>query len=72
MAEKHEANPSRPNNSEFRQCVEVGSASSWTAFNLDLFGVLYEKDTYDELPNVVYESDVTEYDQKLERRNAYR
>ena len=69
MAEKHESEPIVQKNSEFRKRVEVGSASSWSAFNIDLFGVLNEKNTYEELPLTVYEHCLM--DEILLKRNAH-
>jgi len=68
MAEEHESNPSLRKSSDFRKRVEVGSASSWTAFNLKLFWAIYENDDYDELPPAVYEYGVM--DPVLQQRNA--
>lgn len=68
MAEKHESNPSLRNNGEFRHRVEVGSASSWTAFSLEVFRAVYEKDNYEKLPAAVYEHNAT--DAILEQRNT--
>jgi hypothetical protein len=68
MAEKHESNPSLQTSGDFRKRVEVGSASSWTAFNLKLFRAIYEKDDYDELPPAVYEYGVM--DPVLQQRNT--
>jgi hypothetical protein len=53
MAEKHEAHPSRENKGAFRKVVQLGSASSWTAFNLDLFQVDFDQYAYSHLPEVV-------------------
>jgi hypothetical protein len=53
VAEKHEARPTRDNKTAFRKVVQLGSASSWTAFNLDLFQVHFDQHTYSNLPDVV-------------------
>lgn len=50
MAEKHESNPSLRKSGEFCKRVEVGSASSWSTFNLKLFRAIYDKEGHDELP----------------------
>ena len=50
MAEKHEKTPTQAKTSEFRRIIELGSASSWNVFERKLFGVLFEKDQYDEIP----------------------
>jgi len=54
MAEKHNKNPTalKPS-SHFRKTITLGSASSWNAFELDLFHVKYEVDKYSDLESVV-------------------
>lgn len=65
MAEKHEKTPASKREKMFRQVVKLGSASSWTKFNLDTFQVDYERDS-DPLPPEVYECAAKEKDQRFE------
>lgn len=68
MAEKHESQPSVQKLGEFRKRVDVGSASAWEAFNISLFGAVFEKNDYEELPSVIFEYCAT--DAVLQERNT--
>ena len=68
MAEEHENRPSLQKTKKYRQVVELGSASAWDKFYLDLFHVdFYQKD-YDQLPHEVNECAANEEDSELETR----
>ena len=68
MAEEHEKRPSLKKEKEYRQVVELGSASSWDKFELDLFRVKYEKNKHDPLPDEINECAANEKDSELETR----
>lgn len=55
MAKKRETCPSPRTQTEFRETIEIGSASSWRKFNLELFGVEYKRHEYDSLPDEAQE-----------------
>ena len=55
MAEKHENNPSTIRTSKYRKTIDLRSASGWTKWNLDLFNVKFEKDTYIDLGSYLAE-----------------
>jgi hypothetical protein len=55
MAKKRETYHSPRMLTEFRETIEIGSASSWRKFNLELFGVQYKRHEYDSLPEEAQE-----------------
>jgi len=52
MAAKQEARPSNVQR-DIRTSTTLGSASHWAVHELDLFHVRFEKDKFDELPDIV-------------------
>ena len=49
MAEKHENDPSTTRRRKYRNTIDLRSASGWTKWNLKLFNVNFEKDSYSNL-----------------------
>ena len=70
MAEEHE-NRLSLGTKKYRHVVTLGSASSWTKFNLELFRVEYKKNIYDPLPSEVEECAANEKDSLLETSMLY-
>jgi hypothetical protein len=55
MSKKHN-NPTAPKHrTRFRKVVDLGSASAWDTFNLDLFHVDFRYDEFTELTTIVTE-----------------
>ena len=70
MAEEHENRPNIRRRRAYRQEVILGSASSWTKFNLDLFRVDYDKAVYEPLPTEVHDCAAQEKDPEFEKRTT--
>jgi hypothetical protein len=56
---------------EFHEMIEVGSASSWTKFNLGLFHVDYERYDYDSLPIEAREYDNVDETSPFGKRESF-
>ena len=67
MADKHEEKSGGQKKDDIRKRVELNSASSWDADDLDMFGGIFDRNTYDFLPNEVYEA-ISEQDVDLDAR----
>src|SRR5579862_4474967 len=65
MSMEQENKPPKTSEKEYRKTVVVGSASSWNAITLDLFGVTFNQHSYDELPGEVMHYFITEGYTKL-------
>lgn len=68
MAQEHETHLTRDNDSQYRQVITLGSASSWGRNHLDLFQVHFDRNSYDPLPSEVLEY-TTEDDDGEESRS---